>query len=398
MPHKRFIAVTIGLLALVTAPSRATVCEPSADTRQSLKRLNIEGVGYQKLLGQQKSILEELLAQRPDDVFLNLRYLRVAGGVTDAERAIVIEKYKKLADAHPGDSEYAFLYATALVGVNTPDAIARLKTLTSSAPGYPLADVELAEIYNSGKFANHEEARAQLDAYFAACPASFNDQALGILERSATPAMAAKYAPQLRERLTKDSDPDRAKIWETIWALEFTARAPSEHADVRKQIAADLASLDHNPPTTDSHRLLILQAGYKMLDDETTLRQIEDRIVAAAPNGYTAKEILLERFLKEHPYPKPGDPKSAKQIFYRALLQYADERLRASQGDSEYIVNRFTALNELDDSSAKQITDAANALRAALRKGTGSFYLPPLEFQIADALLKNALTSNKYPA
>ena len=41
MRHKRFIAVLIGLLALVTAPSRAAVCEPSNDTRQSLKRLDV---------------------------------------------------------------------------------------------------------------------------------------------------------------------------------------------------------------------------------------------------------------------------------------------------------------------------------------------------------------------
>jgi thiol-disulfide isomerase/thioredoxin len=328
---------------------------------------------------------------------MNLRYLRVAGGVTDAERASVIEKYKKLADAHPGDSDYAFLYATALVGVNTPDAIARLKTLSSGAPGYPLADVELSEIYSWGKFANHEEARAQLDAYFAACPASFNDRALGILGSSATPPMAAKYAPQLRERLTKDSDPDRVKIWETIWTLEFKAHPPSEHAEVRKQIAADLASLDRNPPTTDIHRLLILQAGYKMLDDETTLRHIEDRIVAAAPNGFTAKEILLERFFKEHPYPKPGDPKSAMQAFYRLQLQFADERLRESPGDSQYLENRFRALSELDDSTAKQIVGAANALRAALRKGTDSFYLPPLEFQIADTFLKRRTHVSEVP-
>jgi len=398
MRHKRFIAVTIGLLALVTAPSRATVCEPDNDTRQSLKRLNIEGVSNQKRLAQQKTILEDLLAQRPDDVFLNLRYQQVAGAQTDAERAIVIEKYKKLADARPGDSEYAFLYATALVGVNTPDAIARLKTLGSGVPGYPLADIELAEIYSSGKFANHEESREQLDVFFAACPASFNSQALGMLESSATPPMAAKYAPQLRERLTKDSDPDRVKIWETIWTLEFKAHQPSEHAELRKQIAADLASLEQNPPTTDIHRLLILQAGYKMLDDETTLRQIEDRIVAAAPHGYTAKEIFWERFLKEHPYPKPGDPKSAKQTFYRALLQFADERLRASPGDSEYLENRFSALSELDDSTAKQIVGAADALRAALRKGIDSFYLPPLEFQIADTFLKKRTHVNEVSA
>ena len=284
------------------------------------------------------------------------------------------------------------------MGVNSPDAIARLKTVSSGAPGYPLADLELAKIYSSGKFANHEESRAQLDVYFAACPASFNDQALGMLERSAMPAMASKYAPQLRERLTKDSDPDRVKIWETIWNLEFKARAPSGHAEVRKQIAADLASLEQNPPTTDIHRLLVLRAGYKMLDNEATLRQIEDRIVAVAPHGYIAKEILLERFLKEHPYPKPGDPQSAKQAFYRAQLQFADERLRASPGDSEYLENRFRALSELDDSTAKQIVGAANALRTVLRKGIDSFYLPPLEFQIADAFLKKRTHVSEVPA
>ena len=145
------ILVVAGLATLASLPATAATCEPSSETRHSLKRLDIDGVFGDQLLAQQKAILSELLAQHPDDVFLNLRYEQMASATTDAERATAIARYKELADSHAGNPDYAFLYAASLVGFNTPDAIARLKALASGTPAYPLAFLRLSRIYSSGR-------------------------------------------------------------------------------------------------------------------------------------------------------------------------------------------------------------------------------------------------------
>ena len=388
MRHKLFLLTLMALIAAAATPSQAQVCEPSPETRQSLKRLEIDDHGLYQRLAKKKAILTELLAQHPGDLFLHLEYIDTESRKNETARAAAIARYKELAAAHAADPDFAFLYAYSLKGFDTPDAIVRLKTLASGSPAYPLASRELAKIYSWGKFANHEESLSQLNSYFEACPASFFNKALNLLAAISTPEMARKYAPALRERLMKDSDPDRIVVWRTIWTLEFKTRPPAEHAEIRKQVAADLANIEASPSTSDVHRLHVLLAGYKMLDDERALRDIEDRVIAAEPSDLEARIILEDRWSHEHPYPKPGDPKANVQIFYRAYLQHADQLLKASPNDSELLRMRFSALAELDDSSTEQIVDAASTLLAALRLGSDWSYTPPIEFQIADAYLK----------
>jgi len=397
MRPQKFVPALVALIALSATPSRAQLCEASTQTRQSLKRLDLQDLPENQRRAQQRTILKALLAQNPADVFLNLRYQEIEGSANDADRAKAIEKYKALADANPASADYAFLYATALVGANTPDAIARFKTLVASPSGYPLANLRLARRYESGKFANKEEFRTQLDRFFDSCPAVFNSQALDLLQGNATPTEAAKYASALRERLSKDSDPDRIKYWEKIWTLEFKARPPSEHPEVRKQIVADLAKLEQNPRPTDMNWLEVLCAGYKIVGDETARRRIEDRILTVAPRGETAWRIYNERWSSEHPFPKTSDSESTRQAYYRALLAFSDDRLKATPDDAYYLGTRIFALTHLDDSSPKQFVDTATALQAAVRNGTNGWSQPPPEFALADAYLKRRIHVRDVP-
>ena len=135
-----------------------------------------------------------------------------------------------------------------------------------------------------------------------------------------------------------------------------------------------------------------------MVDDEAALRRIEDRIVAEDPYGYEARESLQGRWSKDHPYPRPGAAKSETQAFLRAQLQFVNERLKALPGDSLYLDTRFNALSSLDDSTTKQVVDAAKALQAALRNGADWWSYIPVEFEIADAYLKRRAHINEVPA
>jgi hypothetical protein len=55
------------------------------------------------------------------------------------------------------------------VDSNTPEAISRLKQILSVNGNYPLAHLELARIYQWGKFADHTEMNSQLNEYYDAC-------------------------------------------------------------------------------------------------------------------------------------------------------------------------------------------------------------------------------------
>lgn len=398
MSPQKFLPAIIILIALAATPSRASVCEPSPESQKLLKRLDVDGSPYERSI-KQKTVLAELLQQNPDDVFVNLAYIEMMSEQSDGEHAAVIVRYKELANAHPTNADDAFLYAFALEGADTPSAISRLKALAKSSPAYPLAARQLAKIYAFGNFENHKESNSQLNQYFKACPASLYDKALYLLVLTATPEMAQQIAPTLRQRLSSDHNPNHLQVWNSLWTLEFKARPPSQHAEVRKQITDDLIRIEQNGLANDTDTLSLLRAGYRQVGDEAALRRIDDRIISADPRGDETRLILDERWSHEHPYPKQNDSKSAKQDYYRARLQFLDERLKLLPSDSSYLYLRFRVLTLLDDdTSTEQILDAARALHEALRSGADWWSSPPALFQIADEYLKRHTHLDEVPA
>jgi predicted Zn-dependent protease len=179
--------------------------------------------------------LDQLLAQNPDDVFLHIDYINTKKGESRREYDEIVERYKALLNKHPGNSEYEFLYALALVDTNTAQAIQRLKAISAAAPVAPQVHLALAEIHHWGKFADQSVARADLDAFLDACPGSLNSQARSFAREIATPEVAAKYAVQLRSRLEKEKDPAVLSAWESVWKLEFVAE-PEKADTVRARV------------------------------------------------------------------------------------------------------------------------------------------------------------------
>jgi thiol-disulfide isomerase/thioredoxin len=385
---------------MAVSPGRAAAdrphdCEASPQTRRELTRLDarIESFNSIKLRAMKLARLEELLKRRPDDVFLHLDYQATAQGRTAAERNQVVERYKRLAESHSGSFEYNYLYAASLVDTNTPEAISRLKQILSVNSNYPLAHLELARIYQWGKFADHTEMNSQLNEYYDACPASFDERAIFMLLRAAPAEMALKYSAQLRARLERGREPEMVTGWETVWNLEFKGNPPAQHDQVRKRLAMDLEGLRKRPHEKDVAWWSTLQAGYKMAGNEAERRRFEDRIVADFPETYKAKRILAERWEKDHPFPDPDDT-AAANAYWTAATQKSDEQLKKKPDDVEELVSRFIALSKLDDATPEQIDSAGEAVREAIRDNPdlGSF-----EFDIAGEYLKRKIRVEETP-
>ena len=377
--------LTSGVEAPASQSSDAPVCEASAGTRRALEEWNHRDTYSTSGRLEYRKAIDALLAKNPDDVFLHLDYIRTENQASKAEAAAALERYKTLMEKHPGNSEYEFLYAAALIDNNTPKAIERLRRIPAEAAIEPQVQLRLTKIYEFGKFANHEEGRRQLAAYLKTCPGSMNLAARDYTESLATPEMAASYAAQLRSRLQKESDPTLLSGWSTVWNLEFVA-TPAQQDQIRARMTQDLQQL-RKKPVKDLNYLTMLETGYRMAGDKKSQREIGDRIVAEYPDSNEADFTTSRRFEDEHPYPKDEDSVETKQAYYRLSLADADARFKKNPQDTRAIRDRFEAMEKLDEVSNEEIENAGEALRAVLKGELNWYTTPPMDFSIARTYL-----------
>lgn len=377
--------LTSGVEAPASQSSDAPVCEASAGTRRALEEWNHRDTYSTSGRVEYRKAIDALLAKNPDDVFLHLDYIRTENQASKAEAAAALERYKTLMEKHPGNSEYEFLYAAALIDNNTPKAIERLRRIPAEAAIEPQVQLRLTKIYEFGKFANHEEGRRQLAAYLKTCPGSMNLAARDYTESLATPEMAASYAAQLRSRLQKESDPTLLSGWSTVWNLEFVA-TPAQQDQIRARMTQDLQQL-RKKPVKDLNYLTMLETGYRMAGDKKSQREIGDRIVAEYPDSNEADFTTSRRFEDEHPYPKDEDSVETKQAYYRLSLADADARFKKNPQDTRAIRDRFEAMEKLDEVSNEEIENAGEALRAVLKGELNWYTTPPMDFSIARTYL-----------
>jgi hypothetical protein len=97
-------------------------CEPSAEVKQSLKLLNFgSGRLIEKAVQAKKPILEQLLQQYPDDLFVHMEARQTA--ISTAGQTVVMERYRRLAENRPNSLQYKYPYARVLVDIDTPKAM-----------------------------------------------------------------------------------------------------------------------------------------------------------------------------------------------------------------------------------------------------------------------------------
>jgi hypothetical protein len=125
----------------------STACVPSPQVEQDLKRLDIgNGLPVEKSLEAKKRIFGELLQKYPDDLFVHLE-ARGTFFSTIGQMAVV-DQYRKLAQEHAKSLQYEYLYARALVDIDTARAIDRLKEIQTADPAYPWPYLEFAWIHS----------------------------------------------------------------------------------------------------------------------------------------------------------------------------------------------------------------------------------------------------------
>lgn len=379
----------------VWADQAPKYCEPSPEVRQQLKRTELRDLKGEERIAEQKKMLDELAAQSPDEFFFQLRYQSIALWRTEPARKALIARYEALEREHPEDPRYQFLYAKALVDTDTPRAIDIAKKILDSDPQFAPARVLLADIFSWGKFADRQKTRHELAAFFESCPGALNDKVLSLAQRYGDQELASKIAPQLRERLSRETDPELLRNWKAVWNLEFKARPVKEHDEVRKQIAADLQRLQGLRVQADAAWLLFLKNGYELAGNEGASKSTEQELLAKYPSSDEAQEISYEQWRKQHPW--PGNDEAKQKEYWRASLQWAEARLKESPHNEMYLEERFSALSNLDDAPVDQLTAAADAFLAEVHKRRDFWSVPPFEMQLAQAYVKRKIHLDQVP-
>jgi thiol-disulfide isomerase/thioredoxin len=373
-----FVSVWVLLAAPLVAQTPNTLpgCEAPPEIRNTLHdKLETPAFGKLSFPEQEalrRTVLAELAVRYPREAVPKRRLISVARREEEALHPgsweVFQANYRQQAKEHPDDPLVLDLAAYALNGTDTPESIRLLEAAKRQAPQFVWADLDLAQIYSSGKFADKAKFSEHLKTYWTNCPASREGSAQWMLVKDME--LQAKVATALRPLLEKATNSDELKDYTFLWSLEFRTHPPQEHDAVRRQVAVDLKRLEGAEPHPDAAWMNFLIGGYKQSGaSEETIRAMEDRLLQQYPHSEEAEQIVEKRWSDAHKEPTDQKDQVAWAAYRKAHRQVTEEWIQEFPDDTS--LARFGMISEEwnDDSlSEKDGVAIADAFLAAGEK------------------------------
>ncbi len=338
--------------------------------------------------------LEKALRGDPTNYFLLDRLRSILE--EDATRGDLIERLAALQARYPESPAVGVVYADALRTKDAAKALAILESVEKSHPEFPFSHLKLVGVFSWGKFQNKARLDEELDAFLKACPASDSAHAYRVMVSQGTQEQIARHAKLLRARLEAEKESPNRELYSVLWDLEFKAVPPAEHGAVRERIARDLARLEASPSRDKLDCLTLLRDGYKRMGDQAACDRIDERILKYHPDSTDAEAVVTGRWRKEHPFPKDGD-KAAQQGWYRAQAAAAHEWRERWPTDNMLLRVEFTSVAALDGTKGEELQKLAEAYVADYREHGDWWGALPMEFDVADTLLRKKLAHPAIP-
>jgi thiol-disulfide isomerase/thioredoxin len=338
--------------------------------------------------------LERALRGDPTNYFLLDRLRSILD--EDASRAALIERLAALQARYPESPAVGVVYADALRSKDAGKALAILESVEKSHPEFPFSHLKLVGVFSWGKFQNKARLGEELDALLKACPAFDSVSPYRVMVAQGTPEQIARHAKLLRARLDAEKAAGNQELYSVLWDLEFKAVPPAEHGAVRERIAGDLARLEASPNRDKLDSLTLLRDGYKRMGDQAACDRIDERILKYHPDSTDAEALVTGRWQKEHPSPEAGD-KAAQQGWCRAQAAAAHEWRERWPTDNLLFRAEFTAVAALDDTKAEELQKLAEAYIADYREHGNWLSALPMEFEVAETLLRKKLAHPAIP-
>jgi hypothetical protein len=327
------------------------------------------------------------MRQYPGDVFVERAYIGAMENY-DSDTVKVVAEFKARHEQHPENTEITYLYATTLVGRDTPQAIKLSDAVLEKAPNFNLPHLDFVRIYGSPNFLDKHEAIAHEKAFLAACPAALEGySSLGQLDDK---ELTAQSIPRLRQILQPRSDSDALRNYSTLWSLEFSAKPASEYGALRKQVAADVARIRAFNRQDLREWWSALEDGYKLATDSNNSEWAKNERETRFPNPWELHS--RDQWLKDHPRPNDDAPFDQKQAYDRDLLKQSEDWIK-QRPDSMYVW--FSRLRPMEDLNEIPASDVAACVANILELAQADAGPNPIDsyvrFTLAEAIYKRKL-------
>lgn len=368
------------LVLLYGALRAATYCdepkEVSAALRESRGQWDLP-LGAAARQAAQRRILTDLVARFPDDIQANRRYQNDAG----VPREELIAQYKKRLDASPDSALSIYFYALALDSKDAAEKLRLYQVALDKDPTMAWPHMALAYDYTNGPNRDKAKATAQVDAFFAKCPTTYDFYINRMLATVASPAVMKRGAAALRERVEAETDPDLFGIFEHLWMLEFKALPPEEHPGVRARVARDVARIRRSAPVLPLAMLRLVRDGLKQTTDAAGAEAAAEEIVRTYPQSNDAMEFVMEKWRKENP---PADT----DAFRAALYRVSGEWIARWPSNAQARASRFDTAMRLHSLSNEEVRAAGEQLLEYLKTGDSIYGFQPWEHTLAEEYLR----------
>ncbi len=346
------------LLAALPAcvPAQTTDwCIPSPAVKAALDQLPATLPTETEWQYQQKhsAAIQELLTRFPGDLFVQRTYIASMYRHADKDKAIA--EYKARYEHSPDDAVVAYLYATALVGRQSAEAIKILDAALQKNPQFPWPHDALAGLYGTPVFQNKDEKVRHVKAFLAACPESLEGyrQLTGLDDKE----LLAPNAAKLRALLGTRTDMDAIRAYATLWSIEFKAHPMSEYDGLRKQVNEDLARIRALNWTDKRGWLYTLEQGYKLVNDQKQADWASDERMGRWDPWMPAS---ASRWYRDHPHPQTDEAADKKRSYYAEALKQSDAWFKERPNTKFIWQARLYAMEHLEEAPAGDVESAAD--------------------------------------
>ena len=301
--HLPFVACVFAAIAPSLSAQQAPVCAASPEVQAALNQIPTgnqpAGQSLYQFVLSRRTALQNLMRQYPGDVFVESAYIgtmqyydQYYGRPTNYSDTVkVIAEYKARHEQHPENAEITYLYATALVGRDTPQAIKLFDNALEKDPNLDLPHLDFVTIYASPNFLDKAKAIDHEKTFLAACPAAL--QGYSSLWQIDDKELIAQSIPKLRQILQPRTDSDALRAYPTLWSLEFKAKPASDYDALRKQVAADVVRIRALNRQDLTEWWSALEDGYKLANGAFVVIVLYTELMQPNLSGRRGARVLV---------------------------------------------------------------------------------------------------------
>ena len=201
----------------------------------------------------------------------------------------------------------------------------------------------------------------------------------------------------MRKRLDERTDAEALEAYDSLWTIEYRGNPPSEYDQVRKRQAADLARLRALNLDGNLNWYKTIYSGYKALGDTRGQKWVEEALLKNLPQSSYTFQLVMQRWLQEHPRPKENTSTEATNAYYEAMLSAATEWTRLWPKAPVPWMYRFQAVIFLKDVSDAEVEAAADGYTTTEENDTEAVRPASVPLSIASVYVKRGIRLDRVP-